>query len=83
VITIAWNPHSFHVVDVLPKGESFNTTYYIEHIIQQILEYRPKSGCASLSFMQAMPDGIRPENLEHFASLIPSESHRILLIHKI
>jgi hypothetical protein len=31
---IAWNPHGFHVVGALPKGESFNATYYIEHIRQ-------------------------------------------------
>jgi hypothetical protein len=42
--TIAWNPHGFHLVDTLPKGESFTATYYIEHILQPILEYRAKSG---------------------------------------
>jgi histone-lysine N-methyltransferase SETMAR len=40
--TIAWNPHGFHVVDTLPKWESFNITYYIKHILWPILEHRPK-----------------------------------------
>jgi histone-lysine N-methyltransferase SETMAR len=43
VVTIAWNQHSFHVVDAFPKGENLNANYYIEHILHPILEYRPKS----------------------------------------
>jgi hypothetical protein len=42
--TIAWNPHGFHVVYALPKKENFKATYYIEHIMRPILEYRLKSG---------------------------------------
>jgi transposase len=48
MITIALNPHSFHVVEALPKGETFNAIYYIEHILQPTLEYRPKSGLRQL-----------------------------------
>jgi ribosomal protein S26 len=44
MITIAWNPNGFHDVDALLKGESFKSTYDIEHILQQILEYCLKSG---------------------------------------
>jgi hypothetical protein len=38
----------FYIVDPLPKGESFNATYYIENILQPILEYCLKSGLCQL-----------------------------------
>jgi len=27
MLTIVWNPHGFHVIDVLPKGYKFNSDY--------------------------------------------------------
>jgi hypothetical protein len=73
MITIAWNPHDFHAVNALLKGESFNATYYIEHILSSIFEYCLKSGCASLPFMQTMQDRIRPESPEHLLMQFPQK----------
>jgi histone-lysine N-methyltransferase SETMAR len=45
--TIIWNPHGFHLVDGLPKGQKFNASYYIDNILQSLLEDRstgPGSG---------------------------------------
>jgi hypothetical protein len=36
MLTIAWNPHGFHVIDVLPKGEVFSAAYYIRNILNPI-----------------------------------------------
>jgi hypothetical protein len=83
VVMIAWHPHGFHVVDAFLKGEGWNNPSFIEHIVQQILEYRPMSGCANLSFMQTIPNRTRARSPEQFVSLIPSESHRILRIRRI
>jgi hypothetical protein len=44
ILTIAWNPLEFHVVDALPKRKTFNVTHYVEHILVLILALRPKSG---------------------------------------
>jgi transposase InsO family protein len=47
MVTIVWNPHGFHLVDGLPKGQKFNASYYIDNILQSLLEGRstgPDSG---------------------------------------
>jgi hypothetical protein len=33
VATIIWNPHGFHVVDLLPDGTKFNRTYLLNNIV--------------------------------------------------
>jgi hypothetical protein len=38
--TIVWNPQSFYLVDALPKGQKFNANYYIDRILQPLLESR-------------------------------------------
>jgi hypothetical protein len=37
MITIVWNPHGFHLVDALPKGQKFNASYYINTILHALL----------------------------------------------
>jgi histone-lysine N-methyltransferase SETMAR len=47
MVTIVWNPHRFHLVDGFPKGQKFNASYYIDNILQLLLEGRstgPGSG---------------------------------------
>jgi histone-lysine N-methyltransferase SETMAR len=38
MITIVWNLHGFHLVDGLPKGQKFNASYYIDNLLQPLLE---------------------------------------------
>jgi histone-lysine N-methyltransferase SETMAR len=40
MVTIVWNPQSFHLVDALPKGQKFNANYSIDRILQSLLESR-------------------------------------------
>jgi hypothetical protein len=40
MVTIVWNPQSFHLADTLPKGHRFNAKYYIDRILQSLLESR-------------------------------------------
>jgi hypothetical protein len=45
--TIVWTPHDFHLVDGFPKGQKFNASYYVDNILQHLLESRstgPGSG---------------------------------------
>jgi transposase len=46
--TIVWNPQSFHLINVLPKGQKFNANYYIDRILQSLLENRPTGPGPSL-----------------------------------
>jgi histone-lysine N-methyltransferase SETMAR len=36
MLTIAWNPHGFHVIKVLPKGRKFNAEYYAFEILEPL-----------------------------------------------
>jgi hypothetical protein len=38
MFTVLWNPDIFHVVKFLPEGEHFNTAYFVEVIMQRLLE---------------------------------------------
>jgi hypothetical protein len=40
MVTIIWNPQGFHHVDALPKVQKFNANYYIDRILQRLLENR-------------------------------------------
>jgi transposase len=40
MVTIVWNPQDFHLVNPVPKGQKFNESYYIDIIIQPVLESR-------------------------------------------
>jgi hypothetical protein len=44
MLTIAWNLPRFHVVDALPKRQTFNATYHIEYILQLFFEFCLESG---------------------------------------
>lgn len=33
MLTVIWNPFGFHIIDFLPEGTSFNSSYFIEHIL--------------------------------------------------
>jgi hypothetical protein len=40
MLTIAWNPSGFHVIDVLSKGQKFNTGCYISAIFEPLVAWR-------------------------------------------
>jgi hypothetical protein len=42
MLTIAWNPLGFHVLDSLPKSRMFNTEYYRDNILTTLLPLRPQ-----------------------------------------
>jgi hypothetical protein len=41
IAAIIWNSQDFHLIDPLPKDPKFNTSYYIDTILQSLLENRP------------------------------------------
>jgi hypothetical protein len=56
--TIAWNPHGFHVIDDFPKDKVLNPLTTSNIFYSQSLNIVQSWGCASLLFMQTMPDRI-------------------------
>jgi hypothetical protein len=48
MVTIIWNPHGFHLIDALPKGQTFNATYYVNIILQPLLDGRSSEPGAGL-----------------------------------
>jgi hypothetical protein len=38
---IAWNPLGFHLLDALPKSNTFDTEYYRVNILTELLPLRP------------------------------------------
>ena len=36
MITVIWGVHGIYLFDVLPKGQTFNSAYFIEHIIEPL-----------------------------------------------
>jgi histone-lysine N-methyltransferase SETMAR len=40
MIPIVWNSQDFHLVDALTTGQKFNANYYIDRILQPLLENR-------------------------------------------
>jgi hypothetical protein len=41
MVTIAWNPLGFHLIEVLPKGMLFNAEYYRNNILAALIEFSP------------------------------------------
>jgi hypothetical protein len=41
MVTIAWNPWGFHLLNALPKGSSFTGEYYCNNILAGLLQLRP------------------------------------------
>jgi hypothetical protein len=40
MVNIAWNPLRFHLLDALPKGNTFNAEYYRVNIRTELLRLR-------------------------------------------
>jgi histone-lysine N-methyltransferase SETMAR len=42
IVTIAWNPLGFHLLDALPKGNTFNVKYYLVNLLTEFLPLHPE-----------------------------------------
>jgi hypothetical protein len=40
MLTVVWNPHGFHLVSLLSKGQKWTSQYYIDHILPEICGLR-------------------------------------------
>jgi hypothetical protein len=42
MITIAWNPLDFPLIEALPKGHTFNAEYYRDNILAALTQLHPE-----------------------------------------
>jgi hypothetical protein len=42
MVTIAWNPSEFYLLDALPKGKTFDAECYRVNILTEVLSLRPQ-----------------------------------------
>ena len=42
MVTIIWGVNGIYIVDFLPDGESYNSEYFVEHILNRLHEMKPK-----------------------------------------
>jgi hypothetical protein len=61
ILTIAWNPLGFHLVEVFPKGRDFNAEYYRENILTKLLRFRPE---ADDRYLVLHADNARPHTAQ-------------------
>jgi hypothetical protein len=48
MVMIVWNRYGFHLIDALPKGSIFNAIYYVNIILQPLLDGRTSGPGPSL-----------------------------------
>jgi hypothetical protein len=83
MVTITWNPLGFHLLDALPKGNTFNSEYYHGIFSQNFFRSASRLMGGDSLFMLTTQGPTPPENTEFFAQTIGSASpytHRAHLI---
>ena len=40
MVTIVWGVNGIYIVDFLPNGRSYNSSYFVEHILNRIVEMK-------------------------------------------
>jgi hypothetical protein len=66
IVTIAWNPLGFHLLDALPKGNTCNVSIFSQNFFRSA--HRLMGGDSL--FMLTTQDPTPPENAELFAKKI-------------
>jgi hypothetical protein len=74
MVTIAWNPLGFHLLDTLPKGNTFNAEYCRVNLLTELFHSAHRLMREDPLFMLTTQDPTSPENAELFAEKIYSTS---------
>jgi hypothetical protein len=51
MVTIAWNPSGFHVIETLPKVNTFDAEFYRDNSLTALVSLRPKGAARNMLFM--------------------------------
>jgi transposase len=76
MLTIVWNPHGFHIIDILPKGAKFNSDYYISHILTPLAEIKESIGVESQRKLIVHADNARPHTAKKVEEVLESTGLR-------
>jgi hypothetical protein len=60
MVTIVWNPHGFHFIQVLEKGCKFNAAYCIAEILKPLSKWRSIKATGNERKLLAHADNARP-----------------------
>jgi hypothetical protein len=74
MVTIASNPLGSHLLEALPKGNTFDTEYYCVTILTQLLTLRQRVDGRDSLFMLTTQDPTPLQNTERFTEKIRSAS---------
>jgi hypothetical protein len=74
MMTIAWNPLGLHLLNALPKGNTFNVEHYRVDILTELFRCPRRLMGGDSLFMLTPQDLTPPENAELFAKKIGSAS---------
>jgi hypothetical protein len=74
MMTIAWNPLGFHLLDALPKAYTFNAEYYPVNILTELSRSAHRLMGGESLFILTTQDSAPPDNAELFAKKIGSPS---------
>jgi hypothetical protein len=86
MLTIVWNPHGFHLIDVLPNGSKFNPGHHISHILSPLPEILALYQNDPRTHFLIHADNARIHRVKELLSFwitIPDAKHLILLIRQI
>jgi hypothetical protein len=60
-LTIVWNPHWFHLIDVPAKAGKFNAAYYVPEVLSVISKWRSTQANGHERKLIIHPDNARPD----------------------
>jgi hypothetical protein len=72
MVTVAWNPLGFHLLDSLPRVRTFNAEYYPDNILSALLPLRPQAD--GRKFM-IHADKANPTRLANAELVVPKMPH--------
>jgi hypothetical protein len=78
MVTIAWNPLEFYLLDALPTGNTFNAEYHRVNILAELLPLRRLMGGDSLFMLTTQ--GPTPPEMPSFLQRKSTSPPRTLTI---
>jgi hypothetical protein len=66
MVTMAWNPLEFHMLDALPTGGTFDAEHDRDNIVTALVPLPPAPGAENLLFMQIIQVPIRLNSASPF-----------------
>jgi predicted N-acyltransferase len=83
MVTIAWNPVGFHLVEILPKGRIVNAEYYPDNILTELIPLLPARGQRQCVIHAHNVTPALLKNAESFGQKMGSDSLHVHPIHRI